>query len=119
MATIWFSDGAAQLLAGHTKLESTVRHRGVEVDDALSISEQIVNLWRDHVLAARPRQYFAHGWIQSGWADGLCGRKTTAGLMEAIGSKAVGENALSKLDKARSKLRLTRPTYPFRFPLAM
>ena len=32
---------AVQLLLGHTKLESTVRYLGVEVDDALAISEQI------------------------------------------------------------------------------
>jgi site-specific recombinase XerC len=32
---------AAQLLLGHTKLESTVRYLGIEVDDALSISEQV------------------------------------------------------------------------------
>jgi integrase len=31
---------AVQLLLGHTKLESTVRYLGVEVDDALRISEQ-------------------------------------------------------------------------------
>jgi len=31
---------AAQLLLGHTKLESTVRYLGMEVDDALEISEQ-------------------------------------------------------------------------------
>lgn len=31
---------AVQLLLGHTKLESTVRHLGIEVDDALEISEQ-------------------------------------------------------------------------------
>jgi hypothetical protein len=29
---------------GHTKIESTVRYPGIEVDDALSISEQ-VDLW--------------------------------------------------------------------------
>lgn len=32
---------AIQLLLGHTKLESTVRYLGIEVDDALEISEQI------------------------------------------------------------------------------
>jgi len=32
---------AVQLLLGHTKLESTVRYLGVEVEDALSLSEQI------------------------------------------------------------------------------
>lgn len=32
---------ACQLLLGHGKLESTVRYLGIEVDDALSISEQI------------------------------------------------------------------------------
>jgi len=32
---------AVQLLLGHTKLESTVRYLGVEVDDALTLSEQI------------------------------------------------------------------------------
>jgi len=32
---------AVQLLLGHSKLESTVRYLGIEVDDALSISEQV------------------------------------------------------------------------------
>jgi integrase len=29
-----------QRLLGHTKLESTVRYLGIEVDDALEVSEQ-------------------------------------------------------------------------------
>ncbi len=33
---------AVQLLLGHTKIESTVRYLGIEVDDALAISEQVV-----------------------------------------------------------------------------
>lgn len=32
---------ACQLLLGHGKLESTVKYLGIEVDDALEISEQI------------------------------------------------------------------------------
>ena len=32
---------AVQLLLGHSKLESTVRYLGVEVEDALNIAEQI------------------------------------------------------------------------------
>jgi site-specific recombinase XerD len=32
---------AVQLLLGHSKLEGTDRYLGVEVDDALEISEQI------------------------------------------------------------------------------
>jgi site-specific recombinase XerC len=32
---------AVQLLLGQTKLESTVRYLGIEVDDALQIAEQI------------------------------------------------------------------------------
>lgn len=32
---------ACQLLQGHGKLESTVRYLGIEVDDALALSEQI------------------------------------------------------------------------------
>jgi integrase len=32
---------AVQLLLGHTKLESTVRYLGVEVEDALELSEQM------------------------------------------------------------------------------
>lgn len=32
---------ACQLLLGHRKLESTVRYLGIEVDDALEISEQL------------------------------------------------------------------------------
>jgi hypothetical protein len=35
---------AVQLLLGHTKLESTVRYLGIEVDDALGISEQ-TEIW--------------------------------------------------------------------------
>ena len=31
---------AAQLLLGHTKLESTIRYVGIEVDDALEMAEQ-------------------------------------------------------------------------------
>ena len=32
---------AVQLLLGHTKVDSTVRYLGVELEDALSIAEQI------------------------------------------------------------------------------
>jgi hypothetical protein len=31
---------AIQLLLGHSEFESTVRHLGIEVDDALEIAEQ-------------------------------------------------------------------------------
>jgi hypothetical protein len=30
-----------QLLLGHTKIESTLRYLGIEVDDALAIAEQV------------------------------------------------------------------------------
>jgi hypothetical protein len=32
---------AVRLLLGHTKIESTVRYLGIEVNDALAIAEQI------------------------------------------------------------------------------
>jgi integrase len=32
---------AVQLLLGHTKIESTVRYLGIEVDDALAMAEQV------------------------------------------------------------------------------
>ena len=32
---------AVQLLLGHTKIESTVRYLGVEIDEAIELSEQI------------------------------------------------------------------------------
>ena len=32
---------ACQLLLGHRKLESTVRYLGIEVDDALALSERV------------------------------------------------------------------------------
>jgi site-specific recombinase XerC len=31
---------AVQILLGHTKMESTVRYLGIEVDDALEMAEQ-------------------------------------------------------------------------------
>lgn len=31
---------AVQLLLGHTRLDSTVRYQGIEVDDALEMAEQ-------------------------------------------------------------------------------
>lgn len=31
---------AVQILLGHTRIESTVRYLGVEIDDALAIAEQ-------------------------------------------------------------------------------
>jgi len=34
---------AVQLLLGHTKIESTVRYLGIEVDDALAIAEQLTS----------------------------------------------------------------------------
>ena len=37
---------AVQLLLGHTKLESTVRYLGIEVEDALEMSEQTEVLCR-------------------------------------------------------------------------
>jgi hypothetical protein len=33
--------GAVQLLLGHSKIESTVRYLGIEVDDAIEIAEKI------------------------------------------------------------------------------
>jgi len=36
LRTLW----AVQLLLGHTKLKSTVRYLGIEVDDALEMAEQ-------------------------------------------------------------------------------
>jgi|GEM_PF-1468169 len=45
---------AVQLLLGHTKIESTVRYFGVEVDDALEIAEKI-DICRAAVLC--PMQY--------------------------------------------------------------
>jgi integrase len=32
---------AVQLLLGHTKIESTVRYLGIEVDDAMELAEKI------------------------------------------------------------------------------
>ena len=36
-----FGKSQGQLLLGHTKIESTVRYLGIEVDDALAIAEQV------------------------------------------------------------------------------
>ena len=44
MALIYRRTGnlrAVQLLLGHTKMDSTVRYLGVDIEDALSLSEAI------------------------------------------------------------------------------
>jgi integrase len=43
VALLWKTGNlrACQLLLGHTKLESTVRYLGVDVDDALELSEAL------------------------------------------------------------------------------
>ncbi len=41
-----------QLLLGHSKLESTVRYLGVEVDDALEASEQNGSI-KDYCLSSK------------------------------------------------------------------
>ena len=45
---------ACQLLLGHGKLESTVRYLGIEVDDALELSEQ-TEIWSECPGADPPR----------------------------------------------------------------
>jgi integrase len=45
---------AVQLLLGHTKIESTVRYLGIEIDDAIEIAEKI-EVWSTRVpCSARP-----------------------------------------------------------------
>jgi len=50
---------AVQLLPGHTKLESTVLHFGIEVEDALQISEQVepINHWQRRMLSGLPLRF--------------------------------------------------------------
>ena len=45
---------AVQLLLGHTKIESTVRYLGIEVDDALAVAEQIEVSKQGHSSHALP-----------------------------------------------------------------
>jgi site-specific recombinase XerC len=44
---------AVQLLLGHSKLESTVRYLGIEVDDALGIAEQVAPVAKSRRRPAR------------------------------------------------------------------
>ncbi|WP_348524994.1 hypothetical protein [Pararhodobacter sp. SW119] len=41
LALFDFAIDAVQLLLGHTKMDSTVRYLGVELEDALAISEAV------------------------------------------------------------------------------
>jgi integrase len=54
---------AIQLLLGHTKLESTVRYLGIEVDDALEISDLVVlcKFIRNQIFQIALRQYIHNG----------------------------------------------------------
>ena len=49
---------AVQLLLGHTKIESTVRYLGIEVDDALAIAEQLMSEIAGKRSSARPPESF-------------------------------------------------------------
>lgn len=51
---------ACQLLLGHTKLESTVRYLGIEVEDALVLSEQRIS--EPRAAAARAASIGRDGW---------------------------------------------------------
>ena len=51
---------AVQLLLGHTKVDSTVRYLGVELDDALSIAEKYLRPWRTAAVVRHPRPDAAH-----------------------------------------------------------
>ena len=46
---------AVQFLFGYTKIESTVRYLGIEVDDALAIAEEVDvgNTWAEWTCSAR------------------------------------------------------------------
>jgi len=60
---------AVQLLLGHTKLESTVRFLGIDVDDALEIAEQTeIDPWHDRFRGRTPR-------TAPGAKPALCGQK--------------------------------------------
>ena len=48
---------AVQLLLGHTKLASTVRYLGIEVDDALHIAEQIEQSWTTGITPVVPKRH--------------------------------------------------------------
>ncbi len=49
---------AVQLLLGHTKMDSTVRYLGVELEDALAISEAVEILRRGPFFADGPLRTF-------------------------------------------------------------
>ena len=49
---------AIQLLLGHTKIESTVRYLGIEVDDALAIAEQVEYPGRADMLCPPSNRWF-------------------------------------------------------------
>ena len=56
---------AVQLLLGHTKIESTARYLGIDVDDAFAIAEQVDVPGRAEVLCPCPTydvRYFDRLW---------------------------------------------------------
>ena len=87
-----------QLLLGHTKIESTVRYLGIEVDDALAIAEQVDNTWAEqtcsaHLFTAETGQYATSKW----WKVSSTHRKSASGYTQS-GSKAKGIGLLCAAD---------------------
>jgi hypothetical protein len=83
---------AVQLLLGHTKIESTVRYLGIEVDDALSIAEQV----RQN-RPSNPRQ--------------LVGKRRTR-VLELKRRYVAGDTVSFPLNSCGFELRLFEPKSP-------
>ena len=54
---------AVQLLLGHTKIDSTLRYLGVELEDALSIAERIDTCQRQSKSEPKGRAKCCHFWV--------------------------------------------------------
>lgn len=82
---------AVQILLGHTKLESTVRYLGIEVEDALEMAEQ-TEAKRTQLLDRRPQGHTSGGRfrpkadIRLSACSGPCSARLFIGLLAGAGA---------------------------------
>ena len=93
---------AVQLLPGHTKIESTVRYLGIEVDDALAIAEQDdVYQGRADILSPCSNRWF----VPTAVSTSMPGLRSRPITLSAQPTRCAASRAIKSVPHAMSNTR--------------